>query len=470
MNKERFKALDRVNFEHNGVIKKINKKLHDSEEQIAILQESLSETATRNAATIHGLEAQISAMSKENDDAMSAATDLTARCENLHEDLECTRAKNAELEAAKEKSEESAQKLEVDVEALGSEKAHLEERLSKLIESEKELTQLHKDAEANVKRLSDEVVFTHEEISRLSAEKDAISEEAGAQLQKADDRLNEIEDENKLKREEYKELWTRSNASLLEKESAMETVKQLKHEQQQIENSSCIIPPLQEKVKELQQQIENMTETEQILREMNKLLESEKEVAVELAKKELEVDNENLRQEMDMLSRQTDIIGQSYITGKDQMQNEFEDMTWKINALTQNMNVRLKEKDSIISRLETQMQCHHNEATMLKHEIQKRDAEKTSPESQANALPNLVSMIEEQSTELEQNDVLISNMRTEETHYKSEILRMQTKLDNLEAWLHESISFASPPPSPAKSYSNPQSPTKSTPKRYSSSK
>ena len=83
------------------------------------------------------------------------------------------------------------------------------------------------DVEANLKRLSDEVIFTHEEISRLSAEKDEIVEESESQLLKADARASELEEENKRMRREFRDLWTEFNASLLEKESALESLKRL---------------------------------------------------------------------------------------------------------------------------------------------------------------------------------------------------------------------------------------------------
>ena len=79
--------------------------------------------------------------------------------------------------------------------------------------------------------------------------------------------------------------------------------------------------------------------------------------------------------------------------------------------------------------------------------------------STQNAKIKLEATIEEQHVELEQNDVIISNLRKEESQYKSEILRMQAKVDTMEQWLHESLAFNTPPRKGA-AKSNPQSPAR----------
>eukprot|EP00579_Thalassiosira_antarctica_P011772 CAMPEP_0201917130 /NCGR_PEP_ID=MMETSP0903-20130614/6581_1 /ASSEMBLY_ACC=CAM_ASM_000552 /TAXON_ID=420261 /ORGANISM="Thalassiosira antarctica, Strain CCMP982" /LENGTH=258 /DNA_ID=CAMNT_0048453117 /DNA_START=9 /DNA_END=782 /DNA_ORIENTATION=+ len=201
-------------------------------------------------------------------------------------------AKNVELVSARVKSEESDRKLAIDFETMGAEKTNLEEQWSKLVQSKRELTQVHLDSEANVKRLSDEVVFTHEEITRLTTEKEAIMEESESQLQKVNDRLKDLEEENQRKSEQFQELWITSNASLLEKESAMETVKQLQHEKE----TSTTGPlkeqdELSERIEELQseneqqmQQIDTLIEAEGILLRMTTLLETENESTMAILK------------------------------------------------------------------------------------------------------------------------------------------------------------------------------------------
>jgi len=197
-----------------------------------------------------------------------------------------------------------------------------------------------------------------------------------------------------------------------------------------------------------QNQIASLIERERMLQEMNDLLETQQHVAIDLAKKELESENEllldeidklqseqrdrgfdekNLRQEVKILKKRvSDLL-------KGRMQSGFteEDLSWKVKALT-------------------------NELTVLKDQIRCLDAERAEDHFKLNALPKLEETIEEQQIELEQNDVLISNLRSKEVHFKKEIIRLET-------WLHESLSFASEP-SPA-SKGNPQSPGRA-PKRY----
>lgn len=112
---------------------------------------------------------------------------------------------------------------------------------------------------------------------------------------------------------------------------------------------------------------------------------------------------------------------------------------------------------------------------MLKSEINRRDAEKRFPNWNGK-LPELQAMVKHQQAELEQRDIVISELREElEERYKSEILGMQSKVDQIWTWLHESLSSATPPcspeprspnqqSSPFTECSNPQSSLKSPPK------
>ena len=211
LSKERFQAWDECNFrtQHNeDITEKLRKKLNDANHQNVLLQDDMKAMSTCNAATVYILETEMIQLRKEN-------AELTASCLKLFGDLEASVARCVELESAREKSEQSALQLFGDLEVLDIEKSDLDERVNILAESEKKLTQQNMDAEANAKRLSDEVVFAHGEISRLTKEK-SIMEEYKSQQQKSSDLLSELEEENKRK--------SKSHISLLEKEAEAEQV------------------------------------------------------------------------------------------------------------------------------------------------------------------------------------------------------------------------------------------------------
>ena len=393
---------------------KLKTKLEDSQQQVSMLHKSLSEKAEINK----GLDAKVTALSDQRKTALTTITDLISRCDELSEELESSKAKNAELVAANERLENAAAKASSEIEA------GYEGR-------EKQLKQQLDESEANVKRLSDEVVFAHEEISRLQSEKEALKEENESLLEEAGDTFTELQVD--AKREA-----TRSTEN---------------------DELSAKVDELRKQNEEQTAEIKRMKETEELLQEINKLERSGKEVAVNLAKKELAVENEYLRKELKRLKA-------THKSEKDQFKQELasrdteeEDLNWKLNTLTQTMNLRMKEKDDIISQ-------YADETAKLKQEIQERDAEKELIDSRLSVLPKLEKMVEESQIELEQKDVLISSMESVEAQNKAQILRMQTKVDYLEGWLHETLNTTSTPPlSPAQS-SNPQSPIKSTPQRY----
>ena len=215
------------------------------------------------------------------------------------------------------------------------------------------------------------------------------------------------------------------NASLLGEESLSD------YEMSSLEQSNEQ-EQLTVRVEELQSQIEVMFRREKMLLEMNRLLESGQEVSIELAKKELQMANETLREEIETLKN-------SFHIEKGKMQSELSNRSF--------------QEDRLKSALKQQI-------TLLKECIHKMDAEKSTTKAK---LRELELTIEEQQAELEQNDVLITDLRTEKDNYRSELLIMQGKIDQTEKWLHESLSFAASPPkpSPRKSCANPQSP-----KRY----
>jgi len=377
-------VLDRANNcdkQHRAANQKLTEKLEASTRQVDLLKKSMSETVTNHTAKIDDLVTEIAQLRKELENATSSVAELTAHRDKLSTDLECSMAKNAELESANVKSEECARNVASYCEALDAEKKNLEVKLSEYVQSHKELTQRYMDSEANIQRMSGEVVFTHEEISRLSMEKEAIieesilqvecanfksdecarnlasysealdaektnlevkfsklvlshkelarrymdseanvqrmsgevvfiheeisrlsmekeeiMEESESQLQHVNGRLKELQRENQRKIKEFKELWTKSNTLLLEKESALSVVKRLQHErdEESIRVSkeqgelSEKIEKLQNENKQQQQKMETMMEAESILREMSKLLEHEKDMVLSLLTKEKE--------------------------------------------------------------------------------------------------------------------------------------------------------------------------------------
>ena len=229
---------------------------------------------------------------------------------------------------------------------------------------------------------------------------------------------------------------------------------------------SALVDKLQKKNDQQEQHIKTMIEERGILHDMMKLAENEKEVAVKLSKKELEMEIDQQRQKCASISDEITSLKKNYRREMKRMKAELakraaeeEDLTWKIDALEQNMELRLKEKDSIISQLNKKLKNYRNNTSLLTNEIRKRDAEKSFSEFKLDAKIKLESTIEEQHVELEQKDVIISNLRNEESQYKSEILRMQAKVDTMEQWLHESLAFNTPPGKGA-AKSNPQSPAR----------
>ena len=204
-----------------------------------------------------------------------------------------------------------------------------------------------------------------------------------------------------------------------------------------------------------QHQIASLIERERMLQEMNDLLETQQHVAIDLAKKELESENELLLEEIDVCRRRVD-----------ELQSEQRDRGFDEKSLRQEVKLLKKRvSDLLKGRMQSgfteedlswKVKALTNELSVLKDQIRCLDAEKTADQLKLNALPKLESTIEEQQIELEQNDVMISNLRSEEVQYKKEIIRLET-------WLHESLSFASQPPPATKG--NPQSPGR-TPKRY----
>ena len=282
-------------------------------------------------------------------------------------------------------------------------KATLEATIELLVEDYRAATERIMDAEESKdSNLEKKLIAANEEISCLTKERDALKEEYDAILEEVNDHVGlnkDIRDQEKL-------------------------------------------------VAKQQHQIASLIERERMLQEMNDLLETQQHVAIDLAKKELESENELLLEEIDVCKRKIDELQSKQrdrgfeeeslkqevkllkkrvsklLTGRMQSGFTEEDLSWKVKALT-------------------------NELTVLKDQIRCLDAEKRADQLKLNALPKLESTIEEQQIELEQNDVMISNLRSKEVQYKKEIIRLET-------WLHESLSFSSEPPPASKG--NPQSP------------
>jgi len=259
--------------------------------------------------------------------------------------------------------------------------------------------------------LEKKLIAANEEISYLTKERDALKEENQTLLEEVDDHVSiglnkDARDQEKL------------------------VVKQ-------------------------QHQIASLIERERMLQEMNDLLETQQHVAIDLAKKELESENKLLLDEIDV-----------YKGRIDELQSEQSDRGFEEKSLRQEVKLLKKRVSNLLKGrmqsgfteedLSWKVKALTNELTVLKDQIRCLDAERAEDHFKLNALPKLEETIEEQQIELEQNDVLISNLRSKEAHYKKEIIRLET-------WLHESLSFSSEPPPASKG--NPQSPGR-TPKRY----
>ena len=184
------------------------------------------------------------------------------------------------------------------------------------------------------------------------------------------------------------------------------------------------------------------------MQQMMANVQTEKDVAIKLTRKELELKIDHLQREKTAISDKVHTLKRKKGKLRSELAtraSEEEDLRWKNSALQQNMDLRLKEKDSVIRRLQT--------------EIRKKETEQSSAQSKSNGLE---ATVEEQFVELEQKDLMIATLREGESRHKSEVSNMQAKIDSLEEWLRESMSFRTPPASPRKKAPpNPQSPIRS---------
>ena len=329
-------------------------------------------------------------------------TGLEEKILSLQSDVDISNKKARDLADAL-RSEKRREKKRIST--MNEQKTKLEATIELLVEDYRAATERIMDAEESKESdLEKKLITANEEIACLTKERDALKEENQTLLEEVDDHVSIGLNKD-----------TRDQEKLVAK--------------QQI-------------------QIASLIERERMLQEMNDLLETQQHVAINLAKRELESENELLLNEIDKLQSEQRDRGFDEKTLrlevkllkkrisdllKGRMQSGFteEDLSWKVKALT-------------------------NELTVLKDQIRCLDAEKKADQLKLNALPKLEATIEEQQIELEQNDVMISNLRSKEEHYKKEIIRLET-------WLHESLSFSSEPPPASKG--NPQSPGR-TPKRY----
>jgi len=332
-------------------------------------------------------------------------TGLEEKIISLQSDVDISNKKARDLADALRSEKRISTREKKMNERMNEQKAKLEATIELLVEDYRDATERIMDAEESKDSdLEKKLITANEEIACLTKERDALKEENQTLLEEVDDHVSIGLNKD-----------TRDQEKLVAKQ---------------------------------QHQIASLIERERMLQEMNDLLETQQHVAIDLAKRELESERETLLHEIDKLqseqrdrgfdektSRQEVKLLKKRVSDllKGRMQSGFteEDLSWKVKALT-------------------------NELTVLKDQIRCLDAEKKADQLKLNVLPKLEATIEEQQIELEQNDVLISNLRSKEAHYKKEIIRLET-------WLHESLSFSSEPPPASKG--NPQSPER-TPKRY----
>ena len=289
-------------------------------------------------------------------------------------------------------------------ERMNEQKAKLEATIELLVEDYRAATERIMDAEElKDSDLEKKLIAANEEIACLTKERDALKEENQTLLEEVDDHVIGLNKD------------TRDQEKLVAKQ---------------------------------QHEIASLIERERMLQEMNDLLETQQHVAIDLAKKELETENESLLDEIDVCKGRID-----------ELQSEKRDRGFEEKSLRQEVKLLKKRvSDLLKGRMQSgfteedlswKVKALSNELSVLKDQIRCLDAEKMADQLKLNALPKLEATIEEQQIELEQNDVMISNLRSKEAHYKKEIIRLET-------WLHESLSFSSSPPPASKG--NPQSP------------
>lgn len=453
ISKEWFETMDKLDLsekQNREVVDKVNEKLKDANQTIHVMKRSVAEVEEKNNIMTKEHDGVVANLIKERDMALSTIEDLAERCKRLVLDLEISSARLVEVTTLKDDAEYTVEVLSNELRDSDAKHVVLQSMLEELEkekeESEAELSQRYFAADTNVKLLSDQVLFSNDEISRLSSERDVLSNEYEAQLQKVNERVDELTAEIARKDKEYQELWAQSNNTLLEKESATETVKELRGDVKRtaefIDQRNMLfreVKTLEQENEQQQRRIEDMIKREHNLKQKNRLLAS----SLTPSQSKLQDEVESLRKQNKAMSVQLDTleavhrkeieaIKAKFQVDLEETNSEQADLRWKIDAMQQHIELRLKEKDSMIAQLSNQLQVYTNENSRLQTEIHLGVLENDTVKSLMDTLARLEAMIEDQQQELEQKEVeleekdsIISNLITRKRRPKPEITPMR---------------------------------------------
>jgi hypothetical protein len=203
---------------HKEVVEKLKSEAREAKKLVRRLQKKKLADMERNfIASLNLLEAKMSEEINKGDDfeerfaAMKAERD-TARELNLP--------------------------LFNDLKRLYSIKTILEQKVHDLLMSEGELIQKETIANENASRLSNEVLFAHDEISRLTLEMASLAEEKEVQINDLDTLVKRLGEESDQKSRDYQDLFTRYNDTVMEKEALGATIQQLQAENAQLRKAN----------------------------------------------------------------------------------------------------------------------------------------------------------------------------------------------------------------------------------------
>jgi chromosome segregation ATPase len=436
ISKEWFQAMDKLDFstkQHKQIVDKMNEKLTDANTKIKDLKKRIVENDENNNAATKEMEDVVA----QRDLALSTIEELAERCKLLVLDLENSSARLIDVVAMKDNAEYTVEVLSNELRESDDRKMELQSKLNELKIEKADLLLRNFEAEANVKLLSDQVVYAEEEISRLSLERDELGEEYELQLQKVQDRVNELNLEIAKKDNEYQELWSKSNYMLLEKETTAKVFKEL---QVDIDKTAEIVDQrnilfsevksLEHENEQQQHQIEELTNREHHLKQRIRLLENSLSPSHVSTITELQDKNEALQKHNDTISKQLDSLGASHSNEIETMKAKFQlevdfkcfeqrDLTSKIDA----MEKQLKEKDATIARLGNQLRGCKDENSRLQTDLHLSVLQNDTVKSLMDTLSRQEATIEEQLEELEQKEIeleekdsIISNLASEERY------------------------------------------------------
>ncbi len=445
ISKEWFQAMDKLDFstkQHKQIVDRMNEKLTDANTMIKDLKKRIVEKDENNNVAAKELEDVVA----QRDLALSTIEELAERCKLLVLDLENSSARLIDFVAMKDNAEYTVEILSNELRESDDRKIDLQSKLNELKTEKTELLLRHFEAEANMKLLSDQVVYSQEEISRLSLERDELAEEYELQLQNVHDRVNELNLKITLKDNEYQELWSKSNYMLIEKELTGKVFKELQADVNKtaeiIDQRNILfseVKSLEHENEQQQQHIEELTNREHHLKQRIRLLENSLSPSHVSTITELQDKIEALQKHNDAISKQLNSLNASQsneietMKTKCQLEVDFKcfeqyDLTSKID----NMEKQLKEKDATIARLGNQLRGCMDENSRLQTDLHLSVLQNDTVTSLMDTLSRQEATIEEQLEELEQKEIeleekdsIISNLVSGERYWESGSTRLQ---------------------------------------------